>query len=373
MLRQRAKQFGVILGLWTATGFLYGCEIYFYNAHVSRAIDLHNALFRALPDMWIYAVLTPAVLWFYPRFRLRREKWPLLVGINLVAVAAYLVVWSALKVALYPVDDLLIGIVSPRNWFLFRMLLIHDAHDALWFYGTTVAVSELLRYQRKSRERETRAAKLESQLAHAQLTALKMQLDPHFLFNTLHAISSLMHEDPTAAEKTVNRLSDLLRLSLENGDGQVVTLRREMEFMEGYLDIQKTRLGDRLNVRLHLEPGTLEALVPNMILQPLVENAVKYGIASRKTTGNLEIRAEYHDEILRLEITDDGPGFSPNGMEKPTRGVGIRNTRARLQQLYGKAHNFSLNRAPGGGTQVRLEIPFRLQGGELLNARHHAD
>ena len=174
------------------------------------------------------------------------------------------------------------------------MLLIHNAHDALWFYGTTVAVSELLRYQRKYRERETRAAKLESQLAHAQLTALKMQLDPHFLFNTLHAISSLMHEDPTAAEKTVNRLSDLLRLSLENGDGQEVTLRREMEFLEGYLDIQKTRLRDRLNVRLHLDPGTLEALVPNMILQPLVENAVKYGIASRNTPGNLEIRAEYH-------------------------------------------------------------------------------
>jgi sensor histidine kinase YesM len=171
----------------------------------------------------------------------------------------------------------------------------------------------------------------------------------------------------------VNRLSDLLRLSLENGDGQEVTLRREMEFMEGYLDIQKTRLRDRLNVRLHLEPGTLEALVPNMILQPLVENAVKYGIASRKTTGNLEIRAEYQDEVLRLEITDDGPGFSPNGMDKPTRGVGIRNTRARLQQLYGKAHNFSMSRPPGGGTQVRLEIPFRRQGGEIPNARPHDD
>jgi sensor histidine kinase YesM len=313
------------------------------------------------------------VLWFYSRFRFRREKWPLLVGIHLVAVVTFLVLWSALKVALYPVEDLLTGSALPRNWYLFRTLLIDNAHDALWFYGIIVAVSELLHYQAKCRERETRAAILETQLAHAQLTALKMQLDPHFLFNTLHAISSLMHEDAAAAEKTVNRLSDLLRLSVENGNVQQVTLRREMEFLEGYLDIQKTRLRDRLNVRLHLDPGTLEALVPNMILQPLVENAVKYGIASRNTPGTLVIRAECHDEVLRLEITDDGPGLNPIRVDKPTRGVGIANARARLQQLYGETHHFSMSRPPGGGTQVRLEIPFRLKGDEIRNERHHAD
>ncbi len=373
MLRQRAKQFGIILGIWTATGLWYGCEIYFFNAHVMRAIPLRDALFRALPDMWIFAALTPAVLGFCARFRFRGQKWPLLVGIHLVGALTLLVLWSALKVAIYPVDDLLTGTVLPRTGHLFRTFLIHDAYDALWFYGMIVAVSELLRYQRKYRERETRAAKLESQLCHAQLTALKMQLDPHFLFNTLHAISSLMHEDPAAAEKTVNRLNDLLRMSLENGTGQEVTLRREMEFMEGYLDIQKTRLRDRLNVRLHLEPRTLEALVPNMILQPLVENAVKYGIASRLTPGNLEIRAEDHGEVLRLEITDDGPGLSPRRAGQPTKRVGIANTRARLQQLYGETHHFSMSRPPGGGTQVRLEIPFRLPGAETGNERRHAD
>jgi sensor histidine kinase YesM len=171
----------------------------------------------------------------------------------------------------------------------------------------------------------------------------------------------------------VNRLSDLLRLSIENGNVQEVTLRREMEFMEGYLDIQKTRLRDRLNVRLHLDPPTLEALVPNMILQPLVENAVKYGIASRPTPGNLEIRAESRREVLCLEITDDGPGFSQNRVAKLTKGVGISNTRARLEQLYGETHHFSLNTPPGGGTQVRIEIPFRRQGDETRNERRHAD
>jgi two-component system, LytTR family, sensor kinase len=363
--RQRVKQFGLILGLWTATGFFYGCEIYFLNAHVRHSIDLHDALFRALPDMWIYAILTPVVLRFYSRFPFQREKWPRLLAIHVVAVAAYLVIWSALKVAVYPVDDLLRGIASPRDWNLFRLLLLHNAHDALWFYGTTVAVSEVLRYQGKCRERETRAAKLQSQLAHAQLRALKMQLDPHFLFNTLHAVSSLMHEDASAACKTVEQLSDLLRLSFESGNEQEVTLRREMEFLEGYLEIQKTRLRDRLNVHLHLDPGTLDALVPNMILQPLVENAVKYGIASRHTPGNIEIRAEELGSVLRLAITDDGPGLSQERLDQPGKGLGIANTRARLQQLYGKAHRFSLNAPVGGGMQVRLEIPFRLQEGKV--------
>ena len=373
MFRQRLRQFGVILGLWTATGFFYGCEIYFLNAHVRHPIDLLDALFRPLPDMWIYAVLTPVVLWFYSHFRFQREKWPRLMGIHIAAVVAYLVIWSALKVALYPVDDLLRGIFLPRNGHLFRLLLIHNAHDALWFYGTTVAVSEVLRYQGKYRERETRAAKLQSQLAHAQLTALKMQLDPHFLFNTLHAVSSLMHEDASAACKTVEQLSDLLRLSFESGNEQEVTLRREMEFLQGYLEIQKTRLRDRLNVHLHLDPAALEALVPNMILQPLVENAVKYGIASRQTPGNIEIRAEDLGSVLCLAITDDGPGMSQERIDQPGKGLGIANTRARLQQLYGTTHRFSLKAPAGGGMEVRLELPFRLQGGKSGKERIHAD
>src|SRR5208282_5162841 len=138
-----------------------------------------------------------------------------------------------------------------------------------------------------------------------------------------------------------------LRLSFENGDEQEVTLRREMEFMAGYLDIQKTRLRDRLHVRLNLDPRALESLVPNMILQPLVENAVKYGIASRHTPGNLEIRAQYLGDVIRLEVTDDGSSFIQNRFDLRNKGIGIKNTRARLKQLYGETHLFSLNQPPG--------------------------
>jgi len=153
-------------------------------------------------------------------------------------------------------------------------------------------------------------------------------------------------------------------MSLENGNEQEVTLRREMEFLEGYLDIQKTRLGERLNVQLLVDSGTLDALVPNMILQPLVENAVKYGIASRPTPGHLAIRAKSLGGTLRLEVADDGPGVGPARAGTGAKGIGIANTRARLQQLYGKSHLFDFSQPPGGGTQVRIEIPFRLQGNE---------
>ncbi len=373
MFRERAKQFGVILATWTFMGVFYGWEIYLFKVHAHQPIPLRLSVIRALPDFWIFAALTPAVLWFNSRFRFRRERWVLFVGVHLSATVTFLTLWTTLKVALYPVADLLAGTASPRTWSLFRMLWIDNAHDAFWFYGTIVAVSELLHFQRKCRERETRAAILEFQLSRAQLTALKMQLDPHFLFNTLHSVSSLMHEDAAAADKTVNRLSDLLRMSLENGDDQEVTLRREMEFLDGYLDIQKTRLRDRLTVRLHLDPRTLDAMVPNMILQPLVENAVKHGIAARTTPGNLDIRAEDRGEVLRLEIIDDGPGLSVARANEPTKGIGLVNTRARLQQLYGGIHQFSLNTPPGGGMQVRLDIPFRQHGATTQNERLHGN
>ena len=235
----------------------------------------------------------------------------------------------------------------------------------LWcFFTVIVAVNELLHYYRKFREREVRAAKLAAQLAEAQMKVLKMQLDPHFLFNTLHAVSSLLQEDVAAAEKTVSQLTQLLRLSLESGNEQEVTLRREMDFLSGYLNIQKTRFRDRLNVHIEVDPGILDAMVPNMILQPLVENAVKHGIASRTTPGLLEIRAEHRDQHLFLEVTDDGPNARAGSPDWPSRGRGISNTLARLQQLYGSAQHFSLQRPEAGGTSVRLEIPFRRQNGE---------
>ena len=368
MFMRRARQAGVILGSWTLLGLFYGWEIYFFNVHNHHDVSLWSALLRPLPDYWIYAALTPAVLWFNSRFRFTRAKLASTTALHAGAVAAFLIAWSAAKMALYPVEDLVTGVAAPRSWYLFRILVVDNVHDALWLFVTLVAINELLHYYRMYREREVRAARLSSQLAEAQLKVLKMQLDPHFLFNTLHAVSSLIHEDVSAAEKTMSRLTGLLRLSMESGEEQEVTLEREMAFMEGYLDIQKTRFRDRLHVKVEIEPRTTEALVPNMILQPLVENAVKHGIASRSTPGNIEIRAASRDGILWIEVSDDGPEASGGGKIWTSRGVGISNTRARLQQLYGGAHHFSLLKSEVGGTRVRLEIPFRRQGDQFAIA-----
>jgi len=168
MFRQRARQSGIILAVWTALGVFYGWEVYLFKLHAHQPLPLHVGILRALPDYWLYAALTPLVLGFSARCRFQRKQWAARAGIHLLAALAFLTLWTTLKVAFYPVEDLIMGDASPRTWYLFRTLMVDNANDALWFYGTIVAVSELLHYQRKTREREMRAARLESQLARAQ-------------------------------------------------------------------------------------------------------------------------------------------------------------------------------------------------------------
>jgi two-component system, LytTR family, sensor kinase len=362
VLSRLAKQGGAIIGLWTALGLFYGWEIYLFDLESPHPISLREAIVRPLPDYWIYAVLTPPVLWLASRYQFMQGSRKRTILVHLGSGIAFLTLWVAAKMALYPVYDLLSGKYVTPSWRLFRLLMIDNAFDVLWMYGTIVIVSEISDYYRKFRERELRTARLEAQLAEAQLKVLKMQLDPHFLFNTLHSISSLMHEDVEAADAMLASLSELLRLSLENVNQQEVTLKSEMDFLKGYMEIQQMRFRDRLRLRVKIDPRTYEALVPNMILQPLVENAVKHGISTRTTPGCVEIRSEYRDDTLRLEVCDDGPGMVVGPGNLPATGVGLANTRERLQQMYGDAHSFSLSTPSGGGTLVRLDIPFRLEG-----------
>ena len=220
-----------------------------------------------------------------------------------------------------------------------------------------VAVSQAFDYYRKYRERELRAAELEKRLAQAKLQALQMQLNPHFLFNTLHSISSLMHKDVEAADRMIMRLGDLLRAALESSDTQEVGLRQELEFLKRYLEIEQTRFGDRLKIKLNIAPDTLEAQVPNLILQPLVENAIKHGIEPRSKPGCIELSAHRVNGELALEVCDNGVGLRDD--QAIDEGVGLSNTRARLRELYGEAHRFELRAGPEGGLLVHLTIPFK--------------
>ena len=205
-----------------------------------------------------------------------------------------------------------------------------------------------------------RYSRLEAGLAEARLDALKLQLQPHFLFNTLHAISSLMHKDVDAADRMIARLSELLRGAIEKVGVQEVTLREELEFLSGYLEIEQTRFHDRLSIKQDIDPGALDARVPNLMLQPLVENAIRHGIEPKTGPGTITIRCVRDNGVLIFNIIDDGPGIAGGRTGTIREGVGLSNTRSRLEHLYGDAHKLELVNTESGGVDVRLEIPYRL-------------
>jgi signal transduction histidine kinase len=228
-------------------------------------------------------------------------------------------------------------------------------------YGALVGSASTIEYYRKFRERDLRTSQLEAQLARAELQALRMQLHPHFLFNTLNGIMVLIQENPDAAARTVARLSEFLRLTLENAGTQEVALVKEMEFLRKYLEIEQMRFGDRLTVRENIDYHVLDAPVPSMILQPLVENSIRHGVATCRGPALIEISAGRENGTLLIQVRDNGRGL-PEDMETSgtiKEGIGLSNTRARLLQLYGNRHTLDLVNVPEGGLEVRVSLPFR--------------
>ena len=206
-------------------------------------------------------------------------------------------------------------------------------------------------------ELATRAAQLESRLAHAQLDALRLQLHPHFLFNTLNAIAALAAADPARAQRMLARLGELLRQTLEGDGAAEVSLERELALLAPYIDIQRMRFGERLRYREEIAPEARAGLVPALILQPLVENAVQHGVSRRPDGATIVLRVERVGDRLSLEVEDDGPGLT---LEAPGAGIGLANTRARLAQLYPDAYGLALRPGAAGGAVVRVDIPFRM-------------
>jgi LytS/YehU family sensor histidine kinase len=202
-----------------------------------------------------------------------------------------------------------------------------------------------------------RASELEKRLAQARLQSLQSQMNPHFLFNTLHSISALMHKDVEAADRMVMKLSDLLRLALANTDTHEVPLKQELDFLDRYLEIEKTRFRERLSVEREFDPETLNARVPNLVLQPLVENAIRHGVERHARPGRIILRARKENGSLRLEVQDNGDGIQPG--TKNREGIGLSNTRSRLEQLYGRDQRFELQNVPSGGLLARVIIPFQ--------------
>ena len=347
MLERRWQRWGLIWGAWTLLGLATATRIKLSYGYAGNPMAWRNALAIAYCDWYVWAALFPLMLWLTRRLVLEPENW--------LRRLALLLPLSVLLALLKMITEFSLRRLIAPNYA--RRFAIFEISNATFTYWAIVGLIYAFDYYRKYREHQLKASQLATQLAQAQLQALKMQLQPHFLFNTLHAISALMHRDVEAADRMLARLSDLLRLSLENAGAQEVTLRQELEFLERYLEIEQTRFGDRLQVRLEIAPETLDARVPNLILQPLVENAIRHGIAVRAAAGLIEVRATQLNGELQLQVCDDGPGLPAQLKE----GVGLANTRARLQQMYGTAQRFELRNGSADGLTVSLTLPFRME------------
>ncbi|HKN65562.1 MAG TPA: sensor histidine kinase [Gemmatimonadaceae bacterium] len=357
--RERRASFALIIfAIATVVAVLYSLERYFYRRLLGQEVSLGQLVPAELIFTYLWALLTPLVMWMGRRFpvwgahygedtRHTLRNWVA----QLIAVASFVF----LHVALFTAASLLLGTPAIPASRLFTGYL------ASWFtldsivYCTLLAVYHALVYYRVSQDRALRASQLEARLAQAQLQVLRMQLQPHFLFNTLHTISALMHRDVKRADSMIAALSDLLRMSLRSVGVQEVELREELEFLQRYLEIMSLRFGDRLTVTLDIDPNVLDARVPTLVLQPLVENSFRHGFGDGMRAGQVRVTVVPDGDMLRCEVVDNGRGIAAAGARE---GVGTTNTRARLRHLYGERFSLELTANPGGGARVSLAIPY---------------
>jgi two-component system, LytTR family, sensor kinase len=311
---------------------------------------------------YIPAVLAPVIMRNALRHPLDRVRWPKQLLVHIAGALAYSVLHTGVLVS---VRVLLMGPGSlPSKFDSWRAYVVVQYLTQLdWLFVTylfLIGLAYALAYRGESEARALSASRLETRLVEAQLQSLQRQLHPHFLFNTLNTISGLIHSDADAADVMIDRLGDLLRMTLHKSGIQEVTLKEELEVLQKYVEIEQTRFGSRLQVAMQIEPETLDAQVPNLLLQPLVENAIRHGIAPNGRPGWIAVRASREGNQLVVEIRDSGDGLPPERLMALNRGVGLDNTRARLEHLYHAAYEFTFaNRERGFSVTVR--IPFQIE------------
>jgi sensor histidine kinase YesM len=319
---------------------------------------IERALVEELSGAWCVVPFIRAMIAVAIRYPVASPRSPRHLTIHLAAsvvcaaggIAFFLTVrrmlWPVLGWGEYPLGDL---------GYRLAMEYLKQAIG----HALTLAVTTMIMLAARARAREMRAAGLERELALAKVRALQMQLEPHFLFNALNLVSSCIRVDPPRAESMLTYLSDFLRATLRAGGAQEVRLEHELAAVTAYLEIMKARFADRLRVVFDVATESRAALVPNLVLQPLVENAVKHGIARHDRAGTVRIAARREGEALRLSVEDDGPGVPPGGLAAG-RGVGLSNTAERLAHLYGGAGRLTSGEAPGGGLEVVVWIPWHV-------------
>jgi two-component sensor histidine kinase len=348
-VKRRLKAGLTVFGYFTAVGLMFfGYRYLEYVANREPVSPLEPFINEVVTGAWMAALLFPLVTRFARRFPIRRSTWtarlPLHAGGLLVYSLAHTSLLWVLRNTLYPLAGLRqydYGIMIAR----YPMEFFHDV------IAYTLMVSILYLF-----DRHVRAAHLEAKLAHARLENLRLQLQPHFLFNALNTISSAVYEDPRKADAMIASLSDLLRTTITDSEATVVPLDREIKTLELYLDIMRKRFEEKLSVDVRVDPGVQKALVPHLLLQPLVENSIRHGVNPLSNAVTVTITADREGPNTRVRIRDGGRGM-PDGNVR--RGTGISNTAERLEQLYGTDHKFAFENCADGGLVVTVAVPYR--------------
>jgi two-component system, LytTR family, sensor kinase len=364
-LKRILRTYALCFLVWTFLGLFFFSQSLVQRAFSGDPTPRSHYLVTWLTGVYISALLTPIVLWLARRFPIERKNWFRRSALHLLFSALF----SITEIAAHTSVVFGLGLfptIMKTALITFLLLMSLGFHQNISAYWTILGLQYGYSYYQRYREREREALRLEldaselrSQLVRAQLNALKMQLQPHFLFNTLNAIMVLVRQQNSRqAEEMIGRLSDLLRCVLEDVEAQEVPLYRELDYLRLYLSIEEVRFRDRLRVEISADAPLLQAAVPHMILQPIVENAIRHGIGKSSTAGRIQITACRVNDLLEIKVQDDGPGLVVD--PESSRGIGLANTRARLDQLYGEAANLAVENGAEGGARVTLVLPFRL-------------
>ena len=339
-----------IWGYFTAIGaLLFGYRYFEYVSNGEAISPLEPLINELITAAWVAALLFPFIARFARRFPIQRDNWAYTVPLHTVSLVIFSLtktslMWGGRKVlyALFGLGTYNYGIMAAR----YPMEFFHDVIA----YVVIVALLYLF-------DRHVRTAQLETRLAEARLENLRLQLQPHFLFNALNAISSAVYEDPRKADAMIAGLGNLLRTTISDSDAQIVPLERELETLQLYLDIMRHRFEDKLQVDIQIAPDVQKALAPHLLLQPLVENSIRHGVDPRSNAVNVTITAERDGDHTRVQVRDSGRGFPQTGMKK---GTGLSNTAERLRQLYGANHQLQFENCKDGGLLVTVAFPYQI-------------
>jgi len=327
-------------------------QVYLYNANNQNPVAWWIPVAKLAWGVYLWAFITPVILWLGLYLPItRRHLWR-----NLFLHLIFGFFFGVIQHYGYHAGLWLLGLFTAKTVkesFVNLSLIFNFVSAAIVRYATVIAIQQAYLYFRESQERAFR-------LQQVELQVLKMQLHPHFFFNTLNALSALIYRSPQDADRMITQLGDLFRYALRKDKAQEISLTEELDFLQAFLQIHQTLMGKRLLVEWKIEPETLSALVPHLILQPLVENSIRHGIAPLEQGGRIEICAKRRNERLVLQVRDSGLGLASQEIQT-NGGVGLANTRARLKHLYGAAHRFDIATVACEGTIVSIELPFQEQ------------